>query len=120
MRLLSIMLLAGALLAQSDHCIVSATIHASTWTRIWQWLGGSTIVNLGPILCDAPATEDDPMLPGESTTCTIWISPPTQSGITVSLTIPLPLMGPQQVVIPAGANAGEFVLTYPVWVNDTK
>lgn len=84
--------------------------------RIWQFFFGSaySVTNL---TCDRSASIADPLVPGDSSTCTVTINQPAgTNGVQVMVTVPAPLIGgpPNGVLtIPAGGTTGTFLVTYP-------
>ena len=116
-KLILVMLLAGAAFCQAPPpTSVSVTVRLDTITKLWEFFFGvRTTITL--FSCDRSATSDDPLLPGEFSTCTVTLNQPAgRRGVTVQVTVPVPLNGGPSggtVVIPPGATSGSFVVTYP-------
>ena len=115
-KLILIMLMATAALCQTPPAAVQVSVRLDTMTKIWQFFFGvRTTITL--FSCDRSASADDPILPGESSTCTVTLNQPAgRAGVTVQVIIPTPLTGGPSggtITIPPGATSGSFVVTYP-------
>ena len=102
---------------------VNVTVQFGPSSQFWQFYPGVLIV-VTSFYCTQPSDAAAPnaistlLMPGDSSTCTVFISQPAPVfGVKVQVTIPAPFTGGPDggvLTIPAGALLGTFTVTYPV------